>query len=393
MKLLVTTARMPFAVDEIRKFGSLGHEVVAADTFRTAPGLHSRGVAERVVVPSPSGDTVAFVDTVAEVLATRGVELLVPCFEEVFYLARHRDRLAPLAELFFSDLDTLRRFHDKAAFVSFCDELGVPVPPTITVSDGDQLRRALAEFPQYFARAAFSRGGVELLTNTGPLAGAVPVEAAHPTPENPWLVQPFTEGTDLCSFSVVHHGRVAAHCTYAHPRTIEHAGGIEFVSVDEPATLAHVRRFVEATDYHGQISFDYLKHPDGTVSMVECNPRPTDGVTLLGPEELAEAVLDPAPTTRVVPAGRRTQIDLALLRDMIREPANLHDDLRELFRAPDVYLGRADYGPFLYQVLSYSHVFAFRHSEHGSRPGAHHRHTALLAAQFYDVSWDGSPIP
>ena len=388
MKVLCTTSRMPFAVDEIRKLGQQGHEVYAADTFRTAPGSHSAEVHERLVVPAPKQETDAFVAAVAEVCEREGIDLIVPMFEEVFYLARHRDRLPSSTSLFCPPFDLLAKVHDKASFLAYCETIDVPVPKTVVATSADELNAAVAEFPQYFARAAYSRGGVELLTNTGPLAGTVLVDGVAPTPDNPWVVQAFVEGKDLCSFSVVHEGRVTAHCTYEHPRTIEHAGGIEFVSVDEPRTLELAQRIAEATGYSGQVSFDWLVHDDDSISIVECNPRPTDGVTLMGAEVFVDALLAPGPNPAVVPPGRKSEIKFAMLRDMFREPANLPQDLRELFEAPDVYHGKHDLRPFLYEVLSYSHVYAFRHHEHPHG----HKHTDLVAAQFYDVEWDGSPI-
>lgn len=390
MKVLCTSARMPFAVDEIRKFGEAGHVVYAADTFKTAPGLHASKVHERIITPQPKQETPAFIDDIAETLRSRDIDILVPMFEEVFYLAKHRDRFESLSELFFPAFDTLLKFHSKSNFVELCQQLGVPVPPTVVAHDDAELAAAVDQFPEYFARAAFSRGGVDLLTNTGPLAGAISVSDVHPTSANPWVVQGFVEGVDLCSFSVVHDGKVAAHVTYEHPKTIEHAGGIEFVSVVEPETLAHVRTFVEATGYTGQISFDYLRHPDGVVSMVECNPRPTDGVALMGHETFSQAVFAPSADTVVIDAGHKAQVSMALLRDAFRNPSELPSDLKEMFEAPDVYLGKHDIGPFLYQALSYSHVFAFRH--HRNADEHHRKHTDLMAAQFYDIEWDGSPI-
>lgn len=391
MKILCTTSRMPFAVDEIRKLGEQGHQVFAADTFRSAPGSHSSEVHERVVVPAPKQQTDAFVAAVADLVAREGIELIVPMFEDVFYLARHRDRLPDGTRLFCPPFEVLAQVHDKASFLSFCGDIGVPVPKTVVATSPDELRDAIGGFDEYFARAAYSRGGVELLTNTGPLAGVVSIDDVTPTPDNPWVVQAFVEGKDLCSFSVAHEGKVTAHCTYEHPRTIEHAGGIEFVSVDEPRTLELAQKIVEATGYTGQISFDWLVHDDDTISIVECNPRPTDGVTLMQADVFADALLAPSlDEPAVVPAGRMSEIKFAMLRDMIREPSNLPQDLRELFEAPDVYHGDHDLRPFLYQILSYSHVFAFRHHE---APHTHHKHTDLVAAQFYDVEWDGSPIP
>ena len=389
MKILCTTSRMPFAVDEIRKLGEQGHEVYAADTFRTAPGSHSSGVHERVVVPAPKQDTLAFVQAVVDLVTDEGIELIVPMFEDVFYLSKHRADLPTATHLFCPPFETLAEVHDKARFLQLCKRISVPVPETVVASSDAELRSAVGAFPRYFARAAYSRGGVELLTNTGPLAGTVAVEDVHPTVDNPWVVQAFVEGKDLCSFSVVHRGRVAAHCTYEHPRTIEHAGGIEFVSVDEPRTLELAQQIAAETGYEGQLSFDWLVHDDGSISIVECNPRPTDGVTLMSAVAFVGALLDPQPQVTVVPAGQRSEIKFAMLRDMFREPKNLPQDVRELFEAPDVYHGKHDVKPFLYEVLSYSHVFAFRHHEH---PHAH-KHTDLVAAQFFDVEWDGSPIP
>jgi predicted ATP-grasp superfamily ATP-dependent carboligase len=388
MKILCTTSRMPFAVDEIRKLGQQGHEVYAADTFRTAPGSHSAEVHQRVVVPAPKQDTSAFVQAVVDLCTNGGIELIVPMFEDVFYLAKHRDQLPATTRLFCPSFDTLATVHDKASFLQLCERIGVPVPATVVATTDEELRTAVDSFPEYFARAAYSRGGVELLTNTGPLAGTVSLDEVHPTPDNPWVVQAFVEGKDLCSFSIVHGGKVTAHCTYEHPRTIEHAGGIEFVSVDEPRTLELAQKIAAETGYDGQVSFDWLVHDDGTISVVECNPRPTDGVTLMDAGVFATALLDPGPDVAVVAPGRMSEIKFAMLRDMFREPSNLPQDLRELFEAPDVYHGEHDLKPFLYEVLSYSHVFAFRHHEH---PHAH-KHTDLVAAQFFDVEWDGSPI-
>src|SRR5690606_37970317 len=85
-RVLVTSSRMPFAVDEIRKLGEAGHEVFAADTFPYAPGSHSKYVEDGIVTPSPSEEPEAYVDAVERIVASYGIELVIPCFEEVFYL-------------------------------------------------------------------------------------------------------------------------------------------------------------------------------------------------------------------------------------------------------------------------------------------------------------------
>ena len=54
----------------------------------------------------------------------------------------------------------------------------------------------------------------------------------------------------------------------------------------------------------------------------------------------------------------------------------------------DVYSQKGDRWPGLYVLLAYSHVFAFRHRMHVGK----HKHSDLMEAQFFDISWDGGEI-
>lgn len=244
MKVLITSSRMPFALDEVRKFGSSGHEVYAADTFGSAPGNHSKYVTEYFVLDSPRDETSAYVEQLRDIVVTRRIELVVPAFEEAFYIAKHRDAFRDITTLFIPPFEVLALLHDKASFTRFAEELGVAVPATTVATNARELDDASIEYPEYFARPAFSRGGVRVLTNTGPLAGMLSFADADPTPKNPWIVQEFVRGRDVCSFSVVRSGRVVAHAVYVHPKTIEHAAGIVFESIDEPRTLDIDRKSV-----------------------------------------------------------------------------------------------------------------------------------------------------
>ena len=75
---------------------------------------------------------------------------------------------------------TLARLHDKDRFTQLAERLGLPTPTTVVARSDEELREGIERFPRYFARAAFSRGGVSLLTNTGPLAGKLEGADCHP---------------------------------------------------------------------------------------------------------------------------------------------------------------------------------------------------------------------
>jgi predicted ATP-grasp superfamily ATP-dependent carboligase len=379
---------MPFAVDEIHKLGETGNVVTAADTFAASPGSHSRFATRHVEVPAPTQETEAFVDAVAALIDRYEIDWVLPAFEEVFYLAAHRDRLTGAGELFFPDLATLQRVHDKVSFTELCRDLGLPVAETITVTSRDELDDALGRWDHWFARAAFGRGGLDIVTNTGPLAEETSPDDIHPTEDDPWLVQEFLRGEDRCSWSVVHHGEVALHSTYRHPLTIDDRGGIVFESVTPPETLEAASRIVAELGWHGQISFDYLVTDDGVHHMVECNPRPTAGCTIATAEELDAALFAPTGQTVVVPAGRKKMIKEAVLRDMFLHVRKIKDDAQAAKGAGGVYSQPHDHLPLLYTVLSLQHVRQYRKElgiERATRED-------LMAAQFFDVAWDGNPI-
>ncbi len=387
--VLVTTSRMPFAVDEIRMLGDAGEVVVASDTFGATPGSHSRGASHHIVTRPPTQEPEGFVDDVIAAVERFDVDVVLPMFEEVFYLAAHRDRLDGQARLFFPDLEALTRVHDKVSFVDLCRSLDLPVAESVVATSDQELADALGRWDHWFARAAYGRGGLDVLTNSGPLDDDGDVADVHPTPENPWLVQEFLDGVDRCSWSVVRDGRIVLHSTYEHPLEIDDRGGIVFQSVDAPETLDAAQRIASELGWDGQISFDFLKTPDGVHHMVECNPRPTAGCTVATADELQAALFGPVPDEPVViPAGRKAAIKVAVLRDIVLHPTRAAEDLRAASGAEGVYEHPDDHLPLLYTVLSLQHVRQYRKVlglDKASRED-------LVAAQFFDVLWDGTPI-
>lgn len=389
-RMLVTTSRMPFAVDEIHKLGETGADVTAADTFAASPGSHSRGARRHIEVPAPTQRTEDFITAILDALDRYEITWLLPMFEEVFFLAAHRERLAAGRgdlELFFPSFDTLAKVHDKVTFAALCRDLGLPVAESITATSDDELAAAVGHWDSWFARAAFGRGGLDVATNAGPLAGETGVDEIHPTPDDPWLVQQYLTGVDRCSWSVVHHGEVVLHSCYEHPLAIDNRGGIVFESVDSPESLETVRTVARELDWHGQLSFDYLKTDDGVHHMVECNPRPTAGCTVATADEFATALFDPGELV-VVPAGRKKAIKAAVLRDVLKHPSHFRADVSAARGATGVYDQHRDHLPLLYSALSLQHVLHYRKELGIDRD----KREQLMAAQFFDVSWDGSAI-
>jgi predicted ATP-grasp superfamily ATP-dependent carboligase len=383
VRILVTTARMPFALGLIRRLGDAGHELLASDSYTAAPGGHSRYVSEHFVTPAPRVDPQGFVSEVARVAAEHDVQAIVPSWEDVFYLSALRDELPPEVSLYAAPFEALARLHDKSSFQRLCEELDVRAPSTAVARSREELRDAIDRVPRYFARAAFSRGGVTLLTNEGPLAGHISVDDVEPSEESPWLVQEFVDGPMLCTYSTLHEGRATAHCAYRAPRQWEHSTGIQFLAVDGGQSLEVVETIGRELGYTGQASFDFVVSPDGLV-IIECNPRTTDGVLLMEAEQLAGGILDPGRELWSVEPGRTVQLDFAVFAQLFREPLReTPGTIHDLRQVRDADAGWHDHLPQLYSFLAFAH-----HERMSIR-----ERKQLMVAMSEDVCWNGEPIP
>jgi predicted ATP-grasp superfamily ATP-dependent carboligase len=374
---------MPFALDVIRKLGERGHEVFACDSYDASPGSHSKFLAGHFTTASATGDPAQFASDVERIADINEIELILPMFEEVFYLAAQHERISKVTKLYAPPFRTLAQVHDKGTFQELCDRLEIRTPQTVLAHSPAELEEAIARFPHYFARAAFSRGGVGLLTNTGPLAGHLSTSDCQPTEANPWLVQEFVDGPMHCTYSALHDGRVASHMSYRAPRQWQHSTGIQFLSVDPSATLPTVEKLGSELTWDGQMSLDFIEMDDGLV-MIECNPRPTDGVLLMTAEELERGLLTPQDETLEVPEGRTAQLDFAVFAQIFKEPLKeAPQTIHDLAQIHGTDRGWRDAMPKLYSFLALARFekLSLRDREQ------------LFVAMSDGITWDGQPIP
>lgn len=384
MRVLVTSSRNPFALDIIRKLGSTGHTVFASDTYDGAMGNHSKYAAGHTATASPTFDTDQFIADINEFVTENDIELIIPSFEEAFYLAARRGDLVEGVEVYTGPFEKLAMLHDKVSFQRLCEEAGVPIPETVVATDEETLHEAIARFPKYFARAAFSRGGVALLTNTGPLAAQMKVEDCHPTPEQPWIVQPFTDGPMACTYSTVRDGKVTSMVTYRTPEQWAHSTGVEFVADDSTQTLEYTQKIVDQLDcnYTGQLSFDFVDH-EGQMVAIECNPRATNGTLMLEAEELANALLGETAEVAVADPGTERQITVAVLANAFTPHLKtIPKTVKRAIEGTDTGKGWHD---------SFATMWAPAALVHGAKL-SRGKHQALLEALGGDIVWNGGPI-
>lgn len=118
--------------------------------------------------------------------------------------------------------------------------------------------------------------------------------------------------------------------------------------------------------------------------MIECNPRPTDGVLLMNAEELERGLLAPQPETLVVEPGRETQLDFAVIGQIFQQPLKeLPSSIHDIAAIPGTDKGWRDAMPKLYSFLFFAHHERLSLAEREQ----------LFVAMADGITWDGQPIP
>lgn len=379
MRILLTSSRAPVTLELIRVLSRADHAVFATDTFSPTLGSHSRRLQRHFVTPAPRHEPEHFGRALLDIVTKERIDWLIPTCEEIFHVGRHHKALSAITKVLCAPLAELERWHNKYTFQQHAASRGLLTPRTELLESSEQLERALAFFPRYLLKPAYSRFAARIITNHGPQAGRRSLAGCRPTPAEPWLIQEYIDGESECSYSVVHQGRITTHCAYRTPHRFDGGAGSSFLSIDGTATLQIARWLLEGTAFTGQFSLDFLRTADGGHCLLECNPRATSAVHLIEPHRLAEGLLNPSASTWVEPVGRYQQLLLLVLAQ---------SPLRLLAHPPhawcrDVILSLRDPLPALTQLLQVRHFL-----------GVARRHgLSLVEATTQDIEWNGPSAP
>lgn len=382
--VLVTGGRAPAALDLARLLHAAGHRVLVAESLPQHLCLGSRAVARCFRVPAPNPERAGFVAALARIVRDERVDLLVPTCEEVFHVAAGRDVLDPLCEVFTPPLDQLLRLHSKLAFIRSLEARGVAVPETWELTSSEDLQGLWGRLPagdRLVLKPVFSRFAVDVTFATV----GEPLPAIAPTPARPWVAQRFIAGRARCTYGIARAGELLAHAAYDAEFTAGQGASVSFQPLAHPGLLAWVRAFVAAERFTGQLAFDFIEAPDGTLYPLECNPRATSGVHLFTPadgldrallgHDLPDGPLTPRPQASAV-------LGLAMwlyALPAVRTPERLGAWLARMGGARDAVFRWDDPLPFVSQFGVFGHLLAA-----GLLDG-----TSALAASTRDIEWNG----
>lgn len=382
--VLLTGGRAPATLELARLLGSAGHRVIVAESARRHLCQHSRYVERSYQVPPPRQQPDAYIEKLCEIMQRERIDLLIPTCEEIFYVSRGRDRLLDFGEVLVEGIDVLRSLHDKWLFAEMAREVGALVPQTVRVQSPAQLREAMLQARgPVVLKPVYSRFAAHVQIVADPSSVAGQSTLPEPTGRQPWLVQPFIKGKQVCSYAVARDGQLTLYADYETTHTAGQGASIHFAYLAHPQVRDFVSRFVQRHTFSGQIAFDFIENEQGELYVIECNPRLTSGVHLFtGQQEAATAYFSNRGKT-VVPAGKQAcMLGMAMLTYGLLGMTNGEKAKRwvsDLLSARDVLFRRDDPRPFFDQFSMLADLAwqSFRTRK------------SMIACSTSDIEWNG----
>lgn len=286
--MLILGARAPVAVEWARAFALSGWQVMVGDSLRFPLARFSRFTSQFLRLPPVAQCFSAWQQALQQAVRQEKIDYILPTCEEALYLAQVKDQLG--CEVGVAESEQMQTLHDKFRFSQWlAQQSSLTTPETHWLTDGDEVVPLMKEARQWVFKPVFSRFAWQTLI----APDAQKLKNLKPTKAQPWVAQRFIQGTEYCSYSILHHGTMTAHACYQPKYRVGQGAGIYFQPCVFPEIEAFVRHLGAMMGYHGQIAFDFIRDDSGRFWVLECNPRATSGVHLLGaqPQDLVSALL------------------------------------------------------------------------------------------------------
>lgn len=268
----------------LRSLGRRGIPTVAVSEDPNAPSFSSRFCDERVVVPSPAEELVAYKDALLSLARRDDVRTILPMREaDVYVLSRYSSAFDGHVTPVWPTLDDLTTVHDRLQLLQAAQEAGVSIPETQLLDEVDDWDRRLVVKARYslLADAYVESVPPTRAVDPGPTRYLQPgtepdVRAIREAMGHVPIVQEYVPGTEYAFWALYDHGTPVATCQRNRIRGYQYAGNASIFreTVAEPRLEAAGRALLDHLDWHGLASVQFIEDEDtNEFTLMEINPR------------------------------------------------------------------------------------------------------------------------
>ena len=283
--VLVTDGEQRAALAVVRSLGAAGHSVIVTSTRSRSLAGASRFARRHITLPSALGDPAGFLEALAAVVRSCGVEVLLPITEEsLISVLGSRERF-PGVLIPFATLDQFTKISNKPLLLDSAAGVGIATPEQVklaSAADARMLDPASVRFPVVLkpARSVVSidgrsaKLGVSHAADWPALTGLLRdcPDAAYPV-----LLQRRIVGDGIAVFLLIWNGKLIAVCGHRRIREAPPSGGVSVYReavMPDASLIAKSRALIDQIGWQGVAMVEYkLDQTTQTPYLMEVNGR------------------------------------------------------------------------------------------------------------------------
>jgi predicted ATP-grasp superfamily ATP-dependent carboligase len=273
MKILVTSAHWKSALTVMQSLGRAGHEIAMVSSDPYQPSLYSKFCRRKVISPNEDlrEDYCRFL---LQHLSVNQYDLLIPISDLVNeYLSDIRQEVARYVKMLLPSRENLDLARDKIKTYRFAQENGILIPETFfpeTMAEVDRLKSQLT-YPCMVKQGKGTGGSGNMLARSPDELLMIFQDLPKPWP----VIQQFIVGELNGLTAVCLEGEILASFSFLAFRQYPDSGGITVNarSIRNERIIRESRLFLSKLSWTGVVDFDYLIGTDGSVFLLEINPR------------------------------------------------------------------------------------------------------------------------
>ena len=280
-RVLLTGGKMTKSLQLARLFHRAGYQVILAETEKYSCSGHaySNCVTSFHLLPDQEKGFDEYQKKIEEIIKREKVDILIPVASPsaVHFDAKLKNYLSSDVTIFHFDEEILSMLDDKFRMCQAARSMGLSAPEVHKIEGPkafdnlDLVRRG----KKYILKSVLYDPVERLNRPLFPFSGLKEyVRGLRISEDRPWVLQEYIEGSEFCTHSVVHNGRIVLHCC-CHSSDFQ----LRYLHVEKPEIREWIEKFVDHYKLSGQISFDFIIKADGTVMPIECNPRTHSAIT------------------------------------------------------------------------------------------------------------------
>lgn len=282
--VLVLDGNQRSALAVTRSLGRHNLLVITASESEDSICKYSNYSQSHVKYPDPKYMPEEFIVWLKEFLRSHDISVVFPitditCNVLAPYGKSIGDAYLPLAAI-----ETIRIISDKSHLTRIADNLGIPYPKSIYISDIKEIDKFKSQlsypcvikpsFSRIFANNKWEDTAVTIVHSAVELDSLL--ERQQYLAQHPFMVQEYIKGTGQGIFSLYSHGQEVS--WFAHKRLREKPpwGGVSVLSesVALPNNMVEMsRKILDSVSWHGVAMVEFKVAEDGTPYLIEINAR------------------------------------------------------------------------------------------------------------------------